>query len=546
MIVFQEWMNANEQRNYPLHTLATRMDKNGKELPNDAIVDGQLWLPRSAGRLAYISSFGLTSKLVTLTILATDDNPFCPISSTSAQFVPLAVLSVVRPIVRYKPYQVTPLYPGVGGWFAFGGRCELDEPLTLLFDEPEATILTDRAVRAYNDVPVLSLGKEGSATELTGLVRLKGEAGAVITRKEQRIIGGSVKDVAVIALDLTTNGVETLQDLAGTCGHRPQARNCNKAPIVSINDVLPDDVGNIDIEFEGDAVVGDVQEGMILDYPVSLAEVCPPIDPNRLFIEPPGPTSSSSTPSESSSSVSSEQPSSSESASPFYCEDFEAVGAPEELTQRKPELLPPYVFGFTIQNVGAGKRYVSQPGLPGAEQFSIDLHRKLNPSTPYRISGILYPRTVATGEGHLIYAYKTDINFLFAGLTLKPVYDPSGIYYPDGAFFVGRRLATGSSSLGSFYNFFTGSVFAPPFPLIQTDYRLTVEVSQIGINYLTRIYAQWCDPVHGEQLLDETFVHPIAIPSGYAGLGVINSETEFDRFGIDCPDYESSSSSYCP
>ncbi len=546
MIVFQEWMNANEQRNYPLHTLATRLDRNGRELPNNVIADGQIWLPRSAGRLVYISSFGLTPNLVTLTLLAVEENPFCQTSSSTGSFVPLAVLEVARPIVRYKPYRLTPLYPGVGGWLALGDRCEQDEPLTLLFDEPEATVFTDRAVRAYNDVPVLSLGKEGSAVGLTGLVRLKGEAGSMVTRREQRTIDGELRNVAVIALDLTQNGVQTLQDLAGVCGHRPQARNCNKTPIVSINDVLPDSAGNINIEFEGEAVVGDVGEGMILDYPISLAEVCPPVNPDSLPIEPPGPTSSSSTPEPSSSSVSSTQPSSSDSASPFYCEDFEAVGAPEELTQRKPEIVLPYVYGFTLQTAQGSKRWVSQPGLPGQEQFAIDLHRKLDPVTLYRLSLTLYPRTVSSGEGHLIYAYKTDVNFLFAGVTLQPVYDPSNVYYPDGAFFIGRRLTTGSSSLGSRYNFFTGSVFAPPVPLVQTDYRLTIEVQKLGINYLTRLFAQWCDPDAGEQILDETFVHPIAIPSGFAGLGVINSETEFDDFGINCPGFSSSSASYCP
>jgi hypothetical protein len=541
MLVFQEWMNANERRNYPLHTAATRLDADGKLLPNNLVVDLQIWLPLSAGRLAYISSAGVSPSLVTLTLLACPDNPFCPASSSSPSFVPLAVLSVPKPVTRYKAYQLSPLYPGVGGWVAFGEGCESDETLSLRFSGPEATVLTDRAVRAYMDSPVNSVGKYGSTVLLHGLVRLKGEAGISVTRKEQRVIEGVSRDVAVVAMDLSQAGVQRLADFAGACGHRPQNRNCNKTPIQEINGVTPDGNGNIAIVFEGNQLVGDIGNGMVLDYPVGVAEVWPTISPDKLFVEPPWPSSSSSSSQSSSSSSSSASSPSETPVTPEYCENF--AGGSGDFRQRQPIIVPP-VYGFTVQTVGSGKRYVSQPGLPGAEQFSVVLNRPLDPAVAYDLVAVVKPRTVGTGEGHLVYAYKTDVGFFMAGLVLKAIHDPGGTLYPNGAFFFARRLISGGSDIGTHYNLFTGGVFAPPVPLIETDYRVSLHVYKAGPNYLARLYVQWCDG--GEQVFDQTFAHPLAIPIGYAGLGVVDSETEFGEYGINCPYYSSSSSSYCP
>jgi len=533
--VFRDWLNTNETRAYPLHDRATRRGTGG-ELPNNFIVDAHIWLPRSAGRVLFISSAGISSGLVSLTLLAAEST-FCPGSSSSSSsssgssFTPMAVLSVRRPVARFKNYAITALYPGVGGWIAFGSAALDLESLALRFDGPEATQLLDRAVHAYDDIPVKSLGKLNVSSVLTGLVRLHGTTGTMRTFRTKRVIDGAERNVAALGLDLSQNKIATLTDFAGPCGHRPVAGTCNKKPITLINGVPPDCNGNIDIEFVGEQNVGDAGDGMVLDYPIGLSQACKPSPFKKLPVETsdvcdqPTPSSSSSSGVPSSSSSSS-MSSSSQSLSSEYCETFS--GPPAELTVLK--------GSFSLQ---AG-RYVSQPAYL-AEQFAVDNLRLLDAYNVYIVKSTIRPRTPGIGEGHLIFGYAGLTDFFFAGLTYRV-----SASYPGGRFFIGRRTAFGGGwdgGLGNGYQF-VGS-YAPPVPLIITDYRIFMQVQILGPFANVRLVAHWSDG--GPQVVDQS-VNFLLPPTpgafnvqGYAGLGVIASESEFENFGINC---EGSSSSF--
>jgi hypothetical protein len=80
--------------------------------------------------------------------------------------------------------------------------------------------------------------------------------------------------------------------------------------------------------------------------------------------------------------------------------------------------------------------------------------------------------------------------------------------------------------------------YNPGVPLQITDYEFTVRPFRIGPNYFTDLTVEWAGGV-----VTDTFVHPVPILDGFAGLGVVGSETEFDDFGINCPSSSSSSSS---
>jgi hypothetical protein len=525
-IVFTEWLNGNESRSYPVHDSASRQAVDGTLLPNNLIVDANIWLPRSAGRFIYISSVGRTSGLFTLTLLASNYSPFCPgSSSSSAGFIPLAVLRVSHPIVRFKNYAIEALYPGVGGWIALGGGALETEQLFQRFDGPEATQLGSRSVRAYVDAPVTSLGKTGIA--LTGLIRLRGQAGVTKTYKATRNIDSVDREVAVVALDRATQGVAQLEAFAGACGGRPHVNTCNERVITQINDVLPDDDGDIQLVIEN-VVVGDIGDGMVLDPDTSLSEVCstlnPPHIPHDIFGPEPSPSSSSSGPSSSLSSLSS---SSSSGLPAYYCEDFED-GQAHEMTVEK--------GAFSIENTPRSKRYVSTAG-DLLDQFSIDRYRRLLVDDAPTFHAIIRPLTASLGEGHLIYAFQHANSFLFAGVSLR-----THSAYPNGRFFIGRKIASGGawpSGLGLGYVFDIS--YNPGVPLQITDYEFTVRPFRIGPNYFTDLTVEW---VGG--LVTDTFVHPMPILDGFAGLGVVGSETEFDDFGINCPLYSSSSSSSSP
>lgn len=271
MLVFSEWLSANEGRAYPINDAAKRTGDG--VLPTDILVDCQIWLPRSVGRYVSLSSVGLSPSLATLTFVAWSDNPLC--GAPSATFTPIAVVSVPRPVQKFRNYAVTALQAGVGGWVAFGSGAN-NRAMNLLFESAVDGLLVDRVVRSYPTLPVTTLGKLGVYPPLQGAIRFRGVPGAVVVKTETRVIGGDTKQVVLIGLEVAVNAVTILRDFAGPCGNRPSAASCNRHPLVSINGVKPDCDGNIELVFEEEPVVGDTGDGLILDHPTGMPEICPP------------------------------------------------------------------------------------------------------------------------------------------------------------------------------------------------------------------------------------------------------------------------------
>jgi len=262
--VKSDWQNANEGRSYPLDDAATLADDTGLFLPNNFLSDLHVYLPYSLGRQVFLSAAAVSAKLVTLIVSV----------YSGGNNIPLASASLVRPVVRGRVYPLEPLYDGAAGWASFGGAAVDDAVFSLRFSTPAQTLAARRIVYNYDDVPVTSLGKDVSSVSLTGLVRLRGKAGVVTVVGAQRLINGELRTVALISLDTALQGATILTDFAGKCGHRPEARNCNKRVIESINGIEPDCDGNINVEFAGGVVVGSIPHGLILDHPVGLAEAC--------------------------------------------------------------------------------------------------------------------------------------------------------------------------------------------------------------------------------------------------------------------------------
>lgn len=541
-IVFQDWLNANENRSYPLHDNALRVASNGVLLPNNILADASIWLPLSAGRVVYLSSVGITKSLVSVTFLAAQDSPFCSSSSSLAPFIPLAAVTVRKPVQRFKNYKLEALYPGAGGWVAFGAGAQELQALSLLFDDPGDSALADRCVRAYSDIPVMSLGKVDVSKVLMGLIRLKGVPGITRTFAEDRAIDGVTRRVALIGLDLGDNKVTRLQSFAGVCGHRPHANSCNTPPIISINDVKPDCDGNIDLIFETDETVGGAPDGLVLDYPVGLAEACPP----TTFVSPfdvddvcdPDESSESSSSSSSSSEESSSSSSSSDSSSSSflpadYCERFE--DPLHEFTVQEGE------FNLAASVDDGTQRFVSRKGYAG-EQFAINFNRQMsveNVGDSYTLRCVIRPVS-GRDEGHIIFGYANDNNFFFAGFSMDPGLSPAP-GFAIGRMFIGKRSAIGppwSLALGDGYNFISGAVVAPPVTLQEAHYNVFVRVERLIGNLISiQLRVRWFDVIARE--VDFTVQVPVFSfnLTGLSGLGVMDSYTEFDDFGInnDCP-----------
>ena len=528
-VVYTEWLNKNELRAYPLQTAAARTG-----LPDNLLTDANIWLPSSAGQAVYLSSVCISPSLVTLTLLAASFNPFAigegesSSSGEEPEFVPLSILNVPRPIVRFKNYALRPVYPGTGGWINLGQGAIDIQSLVLRFLESADSCFIDRCVRSYQDIPVSSLGKVNQASGLTGLVSLAGAKGSVVTRSETMLVGGKSQTVGMIGLDLSNNSVATLLKYAGTCGHRPQSKTCVVAPITMINNVTPDENGNIDIEFKNQLVVGDVGTGMVLDSQRSLSEVCPPVNPNGIFINPipgdyvipfpPIPPESSSGP----------EPSSSEgSLTPEYCENF--AGPTTELYQREGL--------FSIITIGPQNVFQSSPTT--GPQLAIDLAREQDAFSlsGYTVQAVVTP-TAAEANGFLVVAYKSLTNFFFAGINLQPW--PG---YTNGCFFIGKKTAAVSGPVppaGLNFGYSILQNISPPAPLIITGYQLVVNAAYIIGSpdfYVISLNAYWNDGTARTISQALTFNVNQFNQLGYCGLGVVNSITQFADFGINCASF---------
>ena len=551
--VFVEWLNANEQRNYPLHDLADRMTGDDRVLPNDILVDAHIWLPKSAGNKVFVSSVSVSPYLITMTFAAAPLDPFCSSSIPAFAFVPLAVLKAGRPHAPFRNYQLEAIYPGVGGWVTLGSCDDLAGSYSMTFVGPGNTVLLDRTVHAYNDIPVLSVGKLGVLPKLTGTVKLTGLAGQIKTFAATKVINGVTTRVAAIGLDKANVLANNLSTFAGVCGHRPQANNCKLAPIVEINGLKPDCNGDIKIKFLGDIVVGAVRPGgVILDHPVGLAQVCatksgfnplPGEDHGDYCPQAPTPSSSSSPISSSSSSLS-EISSSSGPTVPKDCTYFAGPVGPfivyDQYTVMKP--VPPSApFEWSVELYNGSYCAATPLGYSG-EQYMLNLvkYLTLNPSMVRRLSAKVRPMSEQQNAVILFGHTGPDLGFYFFGLSLKRT-----ATYPNGKFFFGMKgTQTGVTdpdySLGYGYVFNpalepVGRIWAPASDMPVTEYDVRVRLTRSGSYTVVEAWVDWLNAAGIPQSFYTTI--PGFVPKrveGHAGFGVVSSDTLYNAVGVDC------------
>lgn len=548
-IVFADWTNSNEMRNYPLHDQATKRSADGSVLPDNIIADLNVMVPQSAGKFVHVSSVAVTPGLVSLTLLATDEDPLLPTSSSSPSglpLVPVAAITIAKPITLYKHYPLDALYPGTAGWVAFGHGVE-DVVASYRFVEPLDGLLCAKAARVYRDYPVESVGKSGRLAQLTGLIQLYTAGDAVISAAVRTINGRRVNVIA-LGLNLVDTPAAMLRKYAGACGTRPEDKTCAQGrPLLLINGVPPDSDGNVDIIFEGlDVQQTGLDDGMLIDLPIGLDDVCTEFDPARY--DPVDECESSSSSSLSSSSLSS----SSSSAEPppppppppptEYYDDFSDTE-------------------YTFSNLEPidGSWYISQ--VPTSE--AIVGRKRLHVEAPASTGVIIHPliRRVADdgywvfstirphsedANGYVIFGYKSIDDFWYAGFSINTLDAPYGSVY------VGHKTGNLGSSLDNWrrgleygHQFDAAgdpNIYASPtlFPgtLLGIDVRTEVKVSPVGSDGLHLVQVKWFWNRSGQGIVNPTdpfntceFVTSFDL-TGYCGMGAVACDAHFDNFGI--------------
>ena len=270
------WFNAQASRRYPLDDNSTGTGDDGTRLKDDILVDLHLRWPRIAGEFAFLGGITVTDNIVTLVILAADS------LTTASTFTPLASVTVPQPANRHQYYNLEALYPGVGGFVAFG---DTHEVFNLRFSTPQQGLLAPKVARPYDKLPIPTMRKLGRSDGLTGLVKiLAGPDVEIIKRTDE--VAGIDTDVMVIRLVNPTSERSVLSDYIGPCGVRPESRNCVREGVETLNGVGPDCDGNLEIVFEGlvpgpYASCGSDGAGVTLDQSLGIEDVCVAGTPDR-------------------------------------------------------------------------------------------------------------------------------------------------------------------------------------------------------------------------------------------------------------------------
>ena len=556
-IVFADWMNSNEVRNYPLHDQATKESTDGSLMPDGFIADLNVMLPESAGRFAYISSAGSTPGLVSLTLLATMNDPLLPEEGSSSSpsadaFVPIASITVAKPVVLYKNYALEALYPGVAGWVAFGS--DIDEvSASYRFARPIDGLLCSKAVRAYRDLPVTSLGKTGRLTELTGLIQLT-NTGDVLVNKGVRTIDGLKREVITIGLNLSVDALAMLRKYAGDCGERPEDRTCVQGkPFITINGVQPDCDGNIDIIFEGlDVSQVGIPGGQMIDLPIGLDDVCTEFDPARYDpvdeCEPVPSSSSSSDSSESSSSSSSPAPVPPTPVPTQYYDDFSdperTLGDGTTPGEMRPIEGLWYISDVALSEaiVGRSRLHLGDSPDPG---FIIHPLIERLAADGYWTFGTIRPFSTAA-NGYVIFGYKGTDDFWFACHSIDTEDAPYGyLFVGHKTGDLGSALDNWPQGLGFGHQFDSAGdpdIFVSPVLLPGTvlgiDVRVEVTVQPLVGTDLNLVTVEWYWNRSGQGIVNPTVPFNTCTFAtgrnldGHCGMGSVACEVHWDNFGI--------------
>ena len=275
-----QWHNVNSQRNYPFRDEATRLDSNGRILPNDLLVDFNLWGEFDKEDRVYIGSVCLSAGLFSLTVLREDE----------AGDELLATLALTLPITPSRNYQLTSLVDNVVGWVALGTGVRAEGRLGhWLFTGPAQTGIIERLVRLYTFDRVSALSRDNSTIALDGIVHFTTSTPDLlsiraITQEDSNpiIIENDVIEAVKFGLNESTSGITIHRDFIGPCEGSPESNTCNRPAIFTVNGVDPDCNGVLYIEVEeevsdelGELLSITLADGTIeLDFDIGLVEVC--------------------------------------------------------------------------------------------------------------------------------------------------------------------------------------------------------------------------------------------------------------------------------
>lgn len=262
MTTGNNFYDLNATRGYPLDDIATGIDDDGHRIRDGILVDLCLRYPDSLGLYPYVSAIHVSDRLLSLVISAADDMDDDTLN-------PIASLVLSMPVAEGRACQLTGLASGVAGWAVFGSLATAR--YAGRFSTPAQSLLLPRVARGYRALPVPWAAKSQDEYKLVDIVRLFAGRDVAIERT-QRIIADELRDCLVLRLTGALNTV--LPKYTGPCGGRPESGTCSKPALEGINEVNPDDDGNIILNFDG-MTVSAIPHGVLVGVDLSLPGLCP-------------------------------------------------------------------------------------------------------------------------------------------------------------------------------------------------------------------------------------------------------------------------------
>lgn len=273
-MINENWYTLSGTRRYPVDDACTGEGDGGERLPNNLIVDASVRLPSALGKSVAVSSVVVSKTLVSITLVAVAEPPVVPAgaSAGAAAFVPLGAVSVRLPLQQGRPYPISPMAEGVGGWLVFGEGVET--PFNARFSTPQQATLNPKTSRFYRELPVQSVAKLNSSVRLEGVVTVKAGPDLEIFGADRMIDGVTVPAMIV---RLRQNTPKNLFDAyRGPCSGRPESNTCDRPAVEYINTVGPDCDGNLTIRFPSPMRASRLAGGggQVIDYPYGLIDAC--------------------------------------------------------------------------------------------------------------------------------------------------------------------------------------------------------------------------------------------------------------------------------
>lgn len=259
-IVNLNWYNLQSLRRYPLADSCTGETDDGKNLPNDIIVDCCLRFPDGSAvgdikkpvlRTPFLTAVTVSNSIVTAVIGVEEKDT----DTLAVKRYSIAAVSAVKPVNAGVHYTLTPLMDGVAGWIVFGDG--IDTPFAGRFSSAHQAKIQERCARSYKPLPLTGVKIAGAENWLDGVVKLNVDAPLVAAVKKISVEAPN-RDKEIqynaifIGLDekLMSAEYNPFSYFLHPCGGRPESGTCPKPGIQTINGIGPDCYGNVDIVFE--------------------------------------------------------------------------------------------------------------------------------------------------------------------------------------------------------------------------------------------------------------------------------------------------------